>query len=250
MGVTQLLRLRSSATAISGRGFNPFNRLRRHFRPNSRPACPPAIEDGRACGRRAWRGAVSGRGFNLFNRLRRHFRPSCAGRRNREGRGRPPSLPQRRAAHSRARRESARAALRSAARPGIRFNPVMNRTLAQFWVFVHCLFSRFDPGERGVTSGGRRRRASETGKYACVTVMRAYGSGCGSPGRNDAGHASHRGNIAWRNTKGKGGRVTVICDPDLGSRLFRLDSGARRGNRSSLTSRTKSYRIAKWISLP
>ncbi len=74
---------------ISGRGFNPFTPLRRHFRAtrsNSQPvrslSCPRkrvSGEDGAegwtaSCSRRARRGAISGRESSLFNRLRHHLR--------------------------------------------------------------------------------------------------------------------------------------------------------------------------------
>ena len=65
--------------AISGRGFNLLNALRRHFRATRIRACPPRIEDAmaRACGSAVPAGgAISGRGINLFKRLRKHFRPT------------------------------------------------------------------------------------------------------------------------------------------------------------------------------
>ncbi len=59
-------------------------------------------------GDRRFRGhAISGRGFNCFKPLRRHFRPARAGRANREGTRRPPSVPRRRAARSSGQGESA-----------------------------------------------------------------------------------------------------------------------------------------------
>ena len=92
--------------AVSGRGFNLFKPLRRHFRATATPlpcrglripqlsdpqAVLPAMNEPRAgrapdlLGPRLGGDAVSGRGFNLFELLRRHF-PVC-GRREGQGRG-------------------------------------------------------------------------------------------------------------------------------------------------------------------